>query len=303
MLYPSLLQLPAVDGKPGKNLPTMHSFCRSTTLAILPSEEDLDKAFGDFKADNIPEGMDFDEWLDGLEPTEDGKLVFRDKSSKATVSESKSDIGVVKGSPLGNSEKYLSYSGGKRVDNGGESGIINEDGKKPITDITEKSINKVPKVNISGYTDEECEFIYEQHKALLEYSRDSNSCNEVAFVFRELLKPGKPYIGTDDSLDFGELLYGTELFVMHNHPRNNSFSLNDISFFCNNSNVKTLTIVKNNGRVEYITKSINYNSSVLKLEYDRLHKDIIVNNTDSEKNKLIKKLLTKTRSGVIWSGG
>lgn len=67
------------DGKPGKNLPPMHPFCRSTTLAVLPSEEELDKAFEDFKADNIPEGMDFDEWLDGLEPTEDGKLVFRDK--------------------------------------------------------------------------------------------------------------------------------------------------------------------------------------------------------------------------------
>lgn len=67
------------DGKPGKNLPPMHTFCRSTTLAVLPSEEELDKAFEDFKADNIPEGMDFDEWLDGLEPTEDGKLVFRDK--------------------------------------------------------------------------------------------------------------------------------------------------------------------------------------------------------------------------------
>ena len=69
--------------------------------------------------------MDFDEWLDSLEPTEDGKLVFRDKSSKATVSESKSDIEVVKGNPLGNSDRYLGFSGGKRVDNGGESGIIN----------------------------------------------------------------------------------------------------------------------------------------------------------------------------------
>lgn len=62
----------------------------SVSLSVLPSEEDLDKAFEDFKADNIPEGIDFDEWLDGLEPTEDGKLVFRDK----------------------------------RIDNGGGSGII-----------------------------------------------------------------------------------------------------------------------------------------------------------------------------------
>ena len=29
---------------------------------------------------NIPEGMDFEDWLDGLEPTEDGKLAFKAKS-------------------------------------------------------------------------------------------------------------------------------------------------------------------------------------------------------------------------------
>lgn len=80
------------DGKPGKNLPPMHPFCRSTTLAVLPSEEELDKAFEDFKADNIPEGMDFDEWLDGLEPTEDGKLVFRDKIAVPNPTEGNSQF-------------------------------------------------------------------------------------------------------------------------------------------------------------------------------------------------------------------
>lgn len=67
------------EAKAGENYPPMHPYCRSSTMAKLPSEEELEHEFDTFAADNIPEGMDFEEWLDGLEPTEDGKLVFRDK--------------------------------------------------------------------------------------------------------------------------------------------------------------------------------------------------------------------------------
>ena len=99
------------DGKPGKNLPPMHPFCRSTTLAVLPYEEDLDKAFEDFKVDNIPEGMDFDEWLDGLEPTEDGKLVFRvGKNNIAENDTEKHDFDVNKDKI--NSSEYRTYFDG-----------------------------------------------------------------------------------------------------------------------------------------------------------------------------------------------
>ena len=68
------------EAKAGENYPPMHPYCRSSTMAKLPSEEELEHEFDTFAADNIPEGMDFEEWLDGLEPTEDGKLAFKAKS-------------------------------------------------------------------------------------------------------------------------------------------------------------------------------------------------------------------------------
>lgn len=71
----------------------------------------------------------------------------------------------------------------KTVDNSGESGIIKETSKKPITIITDNAIKSVPKVEISGYTAEQCAFIQEQHKELLRCSRDVNNSCEVAFVF------------------------------------------------------------------------------------------------------------------------
>lgn len=55
---------------------------------------------------------------------------------------------------------------------------------------------KVPNVSISGYTDEQCTFIQQQHKELLKYSRDNNSNKEVAFVFNGDLKNKKEFKAT-----------------------------------------------------------------------------------------------------------
>ena len=56
----------------GVNLPPMHPFCRSTTLPVLPSEEDLDKELAEL-GDEIGADVDFDEWERNLQQSEDGK--------------------------------------------------------------------------------------------------------------------------------------------------------------------------------------------------------------------------------------
>lgn len=56
----------------GVNLPPMHPFCRSTTLPVLPSEEDLDKELAK-PGDEIGADVDFDEWERNLQQGEDGK--------------------------------------------------------------------------------------------------------------------------------------------------------------------------------------------------------------------------------------
>lgn len=188
------------------------------------------------------------------------------------------------------------------IDKSAKGGIIRESSNpKPITEITDKAIESIPKVNIYGYTDEQCAMIQKQHKELLEYSRKNNGNKEVAFVFDSSLESRKVFMGSDDKIDFGRGLYGSDITVLHNHPRNSSYSVTDIIFFGDNSNVKTFTIVKNNGKVEYLTKSKEFDPSVFKLEYDRLYRKIVKTGTDSEKDKFIKTLLNKSKSGVIWS--
>lgn len=184
-----------------------------------------------------------------------------------------------------------------------DSGIIKEESKKPIMPITDRAIERVPKVDIDGYTEEQCIEIQKQHKELLKFSKEHNENREVAFVFRESLTDKIPLFGDDDYLDFGTSLSGKgdNLTILHNHPRNSSFSDVDISLFKNLKSLKTLTIVKNNGDVEFITKGDNFNDELFKLEYNRLKKKIIKNNTDAEYDKFINKLLSKTKAGVIWS--
>ena len=50
----------------------MHPFCRSTTLPVLPDEEDLDRELAEL-GDEIGEDVDFDEWERNLQQGEDGK--------------------------------------------------------------------------------------------------------------------------------------------------------------------------------------------------------------------------------------
>lgn len=188
------------------------------------------------------------------------------------------------------------YSGDS-VDFSGESGIIEETSKKSVTPITDSSIERVPKVEISGYTDEQCGFIQKQHKELLEYSRRNNDNKEVAFVFNGDLTNRREFTGADDRLDFGTALYGKDLFVMHNHPRNSSYSLNDIVEFIGNDSIKTLTIVKNNGYIESLTKSGEYDRLSLLKELQRLEKNNIKIGSDSEYRKIVDKFLNKYSKG------
>jgi len=197
----------------------------------------------------------------------------------------------------------VSWDSRKYVDNNIKNDIIKENGKKNITPITDKAIENVPKVDIKGFTDEQNTFIQQQHSELLKYARDNNESKEVAFVFEKGLAGRSEYIGADNKLDFGTSLLGkgNDLFVMHNHPRNSSYSTTDLIFFRDESAVKTFTIAKNNSNVEYIIKSDSFDADKFKLEFDRLYKKIVINDTDAEKNRFVKTLLNKTKAGVIWS--
>ena len=94
------------NAQAGVNLPPMHPFCRSTTLPVLPSEEDLDKELAEL-GDEIGADVDFDEWERNLQQGEDGKWRYVAGSE-----------GKVK------ADKPMRFAG-NGVDKSKENGIIN----------------------------------------------------------------------------------------------------------------------------------------------------------------------------------
>lgn len=184
----------------------------------------------------------------------------------------------------------------------GKSGIIKENSKKPITPITDKAISCIPKVDIEGYTEEQCLKIQKQHKELLKFSKEQNDNKEVAFVLKNDVSKmiTEPIKGTDEKIDFGSALQGKDLFVMHNHPRNSSYSLNDIIEFIKNDSIKTFTIVKNDGNIEVLTKLKGYDRLSLLTELQRMGKKRIKTGSDSEYRKVIDKFLSKHQEGGLF---
>ena len=183
-----------------------------------------------------------------------------------------------------------------------ESDIIKEKSKKPITPITDKAISCIPKVDIEGYTEEQCLEIQKQHKELLKFSKEQNDNKEVAFVLKNDVSKmiTEPIKGTDEKIDFGSALQGKDLFVMHNHPRNSSYSLNDIIEFIKNDSIKTFTIVKNDGNIEVLTKLKGYDRLSLLTELQRMEKKRIKTGSDSEYRKVIDKFLSKHQEGGLF---
>jgi hypothetical protein len=181
----------------------------------------------------------------------------------------------------------------------GERDIMREKSKKPITPITDAAIDRVPLVNISGYTEEQCAKIQALHRELLEESRKENGGNEVAYVLDSMLDGKKSFYGEDDKIDFG-YLYGKNLVILHNHPRNSSYSFSDLVEFFGSDQVQTLTIVKNNGRVETLTKLSEYNTESAMKELFRKGSRAEKTGLDSEFRKAVDKFLNKyEESGVI----
>lgn len=187
------------------------------------------------------------------------------------------------------------------LDKSGESGIIEEKANKPISTITDKAIDSVPMVDIPGYSSEESLKVQQEHKDLLLFSREENNNGECAFTFRDGLSDRKEFIGSDDYVNFGnDGLNGKDIFVMHNHPRNSSYSDRDVKFLIENENVKALSIVKNNGHVEILIKNSDYSERKAKTEFARCFKRYVYNFTDEEIDKAVKVFINSGKGGFTW---
>lgn len=135
-------------------------------------------------------------------------------------------------------------------------------GKKvPITDI---AIQKVPLVAPNGADHQTAFFIQETHKELLRFAQTQNNSNEVACLLDlttgeklDFVKGDQVSVNVEaDAASYHWLQSKSpkSLMLCHNHPGQSYFSMNDISVFMYYPQIKSLSIVTNQGKVWHITK-------------------------------------------------
>lgn len=156
-------------------------------------------------------------------------------------------------------------------------GELQGQGKKTI--ITQKTIDELAEVRFPGFTARENSLMQQRYRELLTYSRDNNNSNEVSFVLSRNLIDKVIEKGTSENTVLGKrsinkIFTEKKLIILHNHPRNTTFSELDIEKLITFNNVDAISLVTNNGHVEMLKKTNQYSkmkaNNIIGYVFDKL---------------------------------
>lgn len=149
---------------------------------------------------------------------------------------------------------------------------------RPIK-ITDIAISKVPKMELSGFSEKENIFMQEQHKRLLSISKEKNDSKEVGILVDIIHWHTWVILGEANEIETRSnpgaykamkgSMKNTMLF-MHNHPSTGTFSGTDFKTFCLNDSLYIMTVVGNDGNVRTLTKLNGFNCGEALAYYSRL---------------------------------
>lgn len=164
--------------------------------------------------------------------------------------------------------------------------------KGPITKITDSVINDFPAVKVDWFTEDQNKQFRSLHKELLQTSRDKNNCFETAFIVSGDLSRKTIVFGDETTISIPPLSTGLNSWILHNHPRNSSFSIEDIAAVTI-PGYQGITIAKNNGGLEILTKSPNCDNIRLQNDVRRFLIRKPNKISDSDAQKMISKWVEK----------
>jgi proteasome lid subunit RPN8/RPN11 len=150
--------------------------------------------------------------------------------------------------------------------------------KKPIK-ITDIAIEKVRRTRVFGFNDDENRFIQNQHKRLLQISKDKNNSEEVAIVIDIIQWDDEVVIGDKNRVQMEANVNAHKMIVeypkntvlvMHNHPSTSTFSGEDFKMFCDYEPIFVMTIVGNDGSVQVMEKDVDFDGQTCKIKYGEL---------------------------------
>ena len=124
--------------------------------------------------------------------------------------------------------------------------------------IIPERIENVPKIKISGLTEQENDFLRESCKALLKYMQSSELGTEGVIVLNSEFKEIDRYKGASGSPSIPLKQYEQPHIVIHNHPDGLPFSEADIQQFIRQEKMMGLGAIGNDGTPYFIYKTPDY---------------------------------------------
>lgn len=134
--------------------------------------------------------------------------------------------------------------------------------------INEASILRLRPYVIDEIGEDESFYLYQKCQSLLYEALTKNNCNEVALVYTlGTHAEGKLILGTQTNTDLEsdtktqELLIsndGNVCILIHNHPTDSSFSIEDYAEFMIYRKLKVMVAVTNSGEQYFMTKTDSY---------------------------------------------
>ncbi len=139
--------------------------------------------------------------------------------------------------------------------------------------IEQKTIDKLATFSYPGMSRAQSEIMRTRQKELLTFAMRENNSNEVAFLLDEKLRRIEVVMGDEKSVDVTAMMNHSgrkDLQILHNHPHGSSFSMDDIRVLFDYDDVRGISLITNEGRIETLQKTSSYN----KMKANKIAQDV-----------------------------
>lgn len=133
--------------------------------------------------------------------------------------------------------------------------------------ITDIAISKTQKVFLDGFNKEQNDYVWKMHKRLLSVAKESNDSEEVGILIDIITWENWVILGKKNKIEMRDNFEAylklkqnrkNTLLFMHNHPGTSTFSGKDFKTFCNNDSLYMMTVVGNDGVVQVLYKTKDF---------------------------------------------
>lgn len=129
--------------------------------------------------------------------------------------------------------------------------------RREKVEITDKTIQNVRRFKYPGLSDKQNLIMQNWQMKLLKFAKDENDSNEGAFLLDNHLNLIDSVKGSESNLNLSSSVFYSS-WLLHNHPRCGGFSLDDLSEFCKQESLKYISAIGNNGHIQLLTKTDEY---------------------------------------------